>query len=1272
MRWGLSEVVKGGSRALLMMLLPLVPALGQTRFQGEDVLRLFDPAWSPWGVSFERERDGYRSVPQTEVRRLPEGSLAVRLPHDSAAATGVAIRAGHYDLSGYEEIHLWVEADAEIAVQPYSQTSGYIFRDGGDTDVVLDRSGRLELLVIHRESMADPSMVESIGIQVRPGFAAGANLRLLAVTALPIRIRARAPVLTLSDVVVPSSGQLYAIYTADFNLSRTYDNPYDPGQIDVEGRFTTPSGKEIAVTAFWSQDYQVVQGSETFEQYVPSGSPRWRIRYLPTEAGQHSLRITASDKDGSADSGPYTFSVAAGSAPGPVRRHPVNPLYMQYANGAPYIPLGHNLGFEDGNPNLNGTAYYRSLLPAFSASGENWTRFWMTDFSRTALEWAAAHWSGFYQGVGIYSQRAAWRVDQFFEIALANGVQIQLVINDHGQFSTYSNQRWDQDRSDVSGSPGNPYNSVNGGPVPQANPEQFFSNAEARALFRRRLRYLIARWSAFPNLLAWELFNEVQWSGTQTKNMRYDLATRTAIVDWHHEMADVLRAQDPFGHLVTTSSDDYYGSPGFDSIWKLDSIDTVQSHHYNQPPAGRDARIREYVAAAQQAYRKPVIIAEMGVKADSQPECDFDPQTFLSNTSVPGLERTTANRDHIVAGTTLRNGLWSAALTQSGAMNWWWGCYMADDLRRNRKAPDFPLHSRLFPPLASFWGGEDPASSSLQNASLEASGQILAYGLQDSSQAFFWVRDSRNAYGSGFGPAIAESRTTDGASVKLSGLDPGPYVLSLYDCYGNGDLVSQSDVSVSGEALNIPLLPFLGDAAFKIGKGATSTWGAVPRSVKAWITDGDERGGPVFYSTLRSVPGFSDAAGGAVLTYFENDLATWELTVPAVRASKHYWTVAEIGAPSQTGLALVNSGIGSASIQLLIYDENGRWIATTPLTLARGEHVAKFLVEWFGQALAPLRGTLEVRSNQSLGALALRGTTNDEGQFIMTSIPAAGDDAQVPDRAGAFPQVADGGGYQTEWLMLNPFETPLSGKVSFRRSDGSVWPLTIQGAAAAEIGYSIPAHGLVRWTSSGSAPDTSAGYCLLVPDTAQEAPAGGAVIRYLPGGRLRSETGLPFLTLSANAGSYWEVGPDFDTGIALVNASDREQPINLLLYLRDGGEQVLQAQVTVAAWGHTAKFVTQLFSNLPAASRGYLRISADSPFGFLPLRMRTTPRGVLFSSLLLGTPAGGADWIFPQVVHGSGYRSQFIIVNPGDSFSSGRMSFFDPAGNAARLLLRKP
>jgi len=53
----------------------------------------------------------------------------------------------------------------------------------------------------------------------------------------------------------------------------------------------------------------------------------------------------------------------------------------------------------------------------------------------------------------------------------------------------------------------NPYNELNGGPC--AKPNDFFTNAKARAIYQKRLRYFVARYGYSPHLLAWQFFNEI-------------------------------------------------------------------------------------------------------------------------------------------------------------------------------------------------------------------------------------------------------------------------------------------------------------------------------------------------------------------------------------------------------------------------------------------------------------------------------------------------------------------------------------------------------------------------------------------------------------------------------------------------------------------------------------------------------------------------------------------------------------------------------------------
>src|SRR2546428_13153353 len=86
-------------------------ASAQGRFLGEAVLATFDNSHSNWVVGFERDRNGLRPIPKSQVRRSLEDRPLVVVPLDSDVAIGIAAARGPYDFSRLEEIHLWVKAD---------------------------------------------------------------------------------------------------------------------------------------------------------------------------------------------------------------------------------------------------------------------------------------------------------------------------------------------------------------------------------------------------------------------------------------------------------------------------------------------------------------------------------------------------------------------------------------------------------------------------------------------------------------------------------------------------------------------------------------------------------------------------------------------------------------------------------------------------------------------------------------------------------------------------------------------------------------------------------------------------------------------------------------------------------------------------------------------------------------------------------------------------------------------------------------------------------
>lgn len=438
-----------------------------------------------------------------------------------------------------------------------------------------------------------------------------------------------------------------------FTVSENYTNPFDTDIVDIMAVFTRPDGNTVDVPAFFYKEYDE-NGSG---YYVNERNPCWKVRFSPAQLGAYEInQITIIDDNGTSTIDPQiTFTCIDTAKKGIIRVDSQDPCYMRYDTGETYKPIGHNVCWW----NENGTHQWKDTFQKMGNAGENWTRIWMTHFWQgTTLEWRSN--KTYYNGVGNLSMPIAWRLDRIIESCEQNDVSIQLVLQHHGQFSTSTNANWDD----------NPYNSAfpaDGGFLD--DPNEFFTNAEAKRITKYKYRYIVARWGYSPAILAWELFNEVQY----TDGWNDDQAS---VVNWHGEMAEFIHDIDPFQHPVTTSS---HGS-GFENIWALPDIDLVEVHYY-----GTDTiKVFEQTALGLASFNKPVIMGEFGTGTESQ----NDPE---------GLE--------------LHNGIWSTLFSKSSAHLWWWDNFI----------DPCNLYG-VFTPLAIYAENENPAKYNLSRTQRAASG----------------------------------------------------------------------------------------------------------------------------------------------------------------------------------------------------------------------------------------------------------------------------------------------------------------------------------------------------------------------------------------------------------------------------------------------------------------------------------------------------------------------------------------------------------------------
>lgn len=409
---------------------------------------------------------------------------------------------------------------------------------------------------------------------------------------------------------------IYEKFELTVNLSAEFTNPYDFGQINLQATFYSPSEETFTVDGFYFQQFEI---SGEKAKLTPDSQPVWKIRFAPTEPGVWTYEVNCRDHTGETSHPGRQFICTPGQNPGFIRV--ATNRFLQFDDATPYFALGLNMGWYGARTILD----YQDWMRQLAANGGNFIRVWMCSWA-FAIEWKDT-------GLGDYTKRQnrAFQLDWVLDFARQKGIFVQLCLNNHGQVSTRVNPEWGN----------NPYNKENGGPCEETR--DFFTNERARKLVRQRLRYIVARWGFASQILAWELFNEIDWTDEFAKN-------REDVLAWHLEMANYLKQLDVNQHLVTTSFAQEMYDP---ELWKNENIHVTQLHNYLET-ANLQSVHYHLTQNYAKTYRKPVMIGEFSLSnADWLKENDPD-------------------------GINLHNTLWASAMSGNfgAAATWWWDSYI--------------------------------------------------------------------------------------------------------------------------------------------------------------------------------------------------------------------------------------------------------------------------------------------------------------------------------------------------------------------------------------------------------------------------------------------------------------------------------------------------------------------------------------------------------------------------------------------------------------------
>lgn len=396
--------------------------------------------------------------------------------------------------------------------------------------------------------------------------------------------------------------------------------------------------------------------------------------------------------------------------------------------------------------------------------------------------------------------------------------------------------------------------------------------------------------------------------------------------------------------------------------------------------------------------------------------------------------------------------------------------------------------------------------------------------------------------------------------------------------------------------------------------------------------------------------------GVAVFRTLSGSDVVSEAAIPASTTSNVFTLYAERTTNLSTGVAIVNTGATPSTITLLLND--GR---RTTLSLGAGAHTARFIHELFPSVGTAFLGTLTIQSSSPVAAVALRGTVNDLGQFIMTTVPVSS--GALLGGTVVFPQIAEGGGYVTELILVNPSPTTLRGTVDFSFNVES------DRGSGTRFAYEILPGNVWRLKSSGTPAAVQTGFATLTPGQGS-APAATAVIAYSIGGVLKSEAGVSAQTPLSRAVLFGTRSVARRSVVAMVNREASAAQIRMTAYNLNGSLALPTQTLTLAAGAYQAAFFDELLPSLPNNFEGIFTVESSVPVAFLTLRGGFNSAGeFLMTTMPLIDPsqAPPTPIYFPHLADGGGYTTEFLLLRATGAY---RLRFFASSGQPLPVSLR--
>lgn len=412
------------------------------------------------------------------------------------------------------------------------------------------------------------------------------------------------------------------------------------------------------------------------------------------------------------------------------------------------------------------------------------------------------------------------------------------------------------------------------------------------------------------------------------------------------------------------------------------------------------------------------------------------------------------------------------------------------------------------------------------------------------------------------------------------------------------------------------------------------------------------------YGVIESDAPIVNPEGVAIFSFRQNGVIVSETSVQASTAVQRGILYAEVTGTIKTGIAIANPGDQAANVSFSYKDANGSVVGQGSIVVPARGQIARFLDQDPFNSSAFVRGTFSFESSLPVFAVALRGFTNERSEFILSTLPVV-DLTTTPD-AAVIPHFADGEGWTTQIILVNPSDQTMQGTIRFIDKDGS-----------SSSSYMISPRSYYRMQTSGTSTNIRSGWVQVLPAANDGFPAASGIFSFRRDGVTVTEASVRALPLATVWRTYIGMSDGVQSGIAIANPSSASITVNVEATTLSGAPAGFSGTLTVPGNGQVASFLGQIpgFERISAPFEGILRVSTSTTPGIAiaGLRGRTNERGDFLIATVPSVDENASpsrtQMVFPHFVEGSGYMTQFILFSGAKKISpTGTLRLVDQTG----------